>query len=75
MASGSGEAARQPHTLRDGVGLVRRLLRSRWARGLPLGLFSTRWHWGLTEILHRLRARVDVRAITDEECAAAGLMA
>ncbi|OWK36742.1 ABC1 kinase family protein [Fimbriiglobus ruber] len=57
--------------LRDGIALIKRLLRSRWARGFPLGVFSARWHMGLTTLLHRLRARVDVRAVTDSEYAVA----
>ncbi len=55
----------------DGVALAKRLLRGRCTRGLPIGVFSTRWHLGLTSLLHRLRARVDVRAITDDEYMAA----
>jgi len=56
--------------LRDGVAVLRALLRGRWARGLPIGVFSARWYLGVCGLLHRLRARVDVRAVTDEEYAA-----
>jgi aarF domain-containing kinase len=56
--------------LRDGVDVMKALIRGRFACGLPIGAFSARWHLGLVGLLYRLRARVDVRGISDEEYAA-----
>jgi aarF domain-containing kinase len=62
-----------PVYLREGVDLILALGRARipspW---LPMSAFITRWYLGMTAMLYRLRARVEVRAINLRERVAAG---
>jgi len=58
--------------LREGVSIFYKLLSKRYTRGIPMTVFSTRWHFGVVALLLRLRARVDVRAIYERESVATG---
>ena len=62
-----------PSYLREGVDLFSALGRARipspW---LPMNAFIARWYFGMTAMLYRLRARVDMRAIYLRERVAAG---
>ncbi|MBW3540789.1 MAG: AarF/ABC1/UbiB kinase family protein [Planctomycetes bacterium] len=48
------------------------MLRKRYTRGRPLDAFISRWDFGSRSMLYRLQARVDVRAIAEQEIAATG---
>jgi aarF domain-containing kinase len=58
--------------LREGLEIVRDVARRRFTRSPAMAVSSVRWIFGLVAILHRLRARVDVRSIYDREALAAG---
>jgi predicted unusual protein kinase regulating ubiquinone biosynthesis (AarF/ABC1/UbiB family) len=58
--------------LREGVEVFREMTRKRQTRGEPLCVLLLRVDFGLFAMLYRLRARVDVRAISEEESRAAG---
>jgi hypothetical protein len=48
------------------------MFRKRSTRGKPLCVLMARVHLGYRAMLYRLRARVDARAIMDQEVPAAG---
>jgi aarF domain-containing kinase len=58
--------------LREGVEIFRELTRQRKTRSEPLCVLSGRMFFGLFSMLYRLEARVDRRAIGEEEARAAG---
>jgi predicted unusual protein kinase regulating ubiquinone biosynthesis (AarF/ABC1/UbiB family) len=58
--------------LREGVEIFRELTRKRCTRSEPMCVLSGRMFFGLFSMLYRLRARVDRRAIGQEEARAAG---
>ena len=58
--------------LREGVEIFRELTRKHCTRGEPLCVLSARMFFGLFSMLYRLRARVDRRAIGQEEARGAG---
>jgi predicted unusual protein kinase regulating ubiquinone biosynthesis (AarF/ABC1/UbiB family) len=58
--------------LRQGVEVFREMTRRRYTRGEPLCVLLARMNFGLFSMLYRLRARVDMRAIGQEEARAAG---
>jgi hypothetical protein len=58
--------------LREGVDIFREISRKRYTRGKPAYILTTRANFGYFAMLYRLRARVDARAICDEEARAAG---
>jgi predicted unusual protein kinase regulating ubiquinone biosynthesis (AarF/ABC1/UbiB family) len=62
-----------PNFLRQGVDLFTAIGRARipspW---LPMNAFIARWYFGMTAMLYRLRARVDMRSIYLRERVAAG---
>jgi predicted unusual protein kinase regulating ubiquinone biosynthesis (AarF/ABC1/UbiB family) len=58
--------------LREGAEIFQELTRKRLTRGEPLCVFAARMFFGLFAMLYRLRARVDRRAIGEEEARAAG---
>ena len=62
-----------PGYLREGVERFSAIGRARIpAPWLPMNAFIARWYFGLTAMLYRLRARVDVRAMYLRERLAAG---
>lgn len=58
--------------LSEGVEVFREMTRKRFTRGEPLCVFAARMFFGLFSMLYRLRARVPLRAIGEEEARAAG---
>jgi predicted unusual protein kinase regulating ubiquinone biosynthesis (AarF/ABC1/UbiB family) len=58
--------------LRHGAEVFREMTRRRLTRGEPLCVLLARMNFGLFAMLYRLRARVDVWAIGQEEARAAG---
>ena len=58
--------------LREGVEIFRELSRKHYTRSEPLCVLSARMFFGLFSMLYRLRARVDRRAIGEEEARAVG---
>ena len=56
----------------EGVNVFRELTRKRYTRSEPLCVLSARMFFGAFAMQYRLRARVDVRAISEEEFRAAG---
>ena len=58
--------------LREGVEIFREMTQKRYTRGEPLCVLSARMFFGIFAMLYRLRARVNWRAIGEEEARAAG---
>jgi predicted unusual protein kinase regulating ubiquinone biosynthesis (AarF/ABC1/UbiB family) len=57
--------------LREGIDLMSKLIGGRYTQGRPMVVFTTRWFFGMVAMLHRLRARVDVGALYNQERVAA----
>jgi predicted unusual protein kinase regulating ubiquinone biosynthesis (AarF/ABC1/UbiB family) len=58
--------------LNDGAAAIRELAAKRHTRSEPMCVLSGRMFFGLFAMLYRLRARVDMRSIGEEEARAAG---
>jgi hypothetical protein len=57
---------------RRGVDLFAEMVRKRYNRGRPLSPTVTRQQFGWRSIFYRLKAKIDVRPIAEEEVKAAG---
>jgi aarF domain-containing kinase len=57
---------------RAGLARFSDFLRRRFTRSMPMVVLATRWTFGIVAMLHRLRARVDVKAICNRERTATG---